>query len=464
VDRTRGGPASGGTALRRPVRAACLALIWLLAGAAQPVARTVSHDPTATETAAAEQLISLSLQDAPLAAALQLLAGFSALNVVLSDRIVGSTTLRLEQVPWEQALTTLLELHDLGQRRDGTVLLIAPLDDLLDREQRERERAEAQAAQQPLLAQVYRVRYARAADLAELINAEGGDLLSKRGRVTADLRTNALILRDTAQQLEELGQLLATLDVAVPQVLIESRIVIARSDFSRELGIRLGASALDERGSGWRVGGTRGGGLADTAIGFQVGGREGLLIDLPATAPTAALGMTLGHLSERILQLELSAMELEGRGEIISSPRVITADQQTASIRQGVDIPYQQSSGDGGTSIAFQEALLSLEVTPQITPDGGIIMRLTVTKDSVGQVFGEIPSIDTQSLSTQVLVRDGATLILGGILEQEHRQADSRVPGLANLPGIGRLFRQERNSRREAELLIFVTPRIMRDP
>jgi len=450
--------------VRRRARATCLALIWLLAGAQPSTAQTAGSGERAPEGTATERLISLSLQEAPLAAALQTLAGFSGLNVVVSDRVVGSTTLRLEQVPWEQALTTLLELHELGQRRHGTVLLIAPLADLLEREQRERERAETQAAQQPLLSRVYRVRYARAADLAALINAEGGDLLSERGRIIADLRTNALIMRDTAAQLDTLGDLLATLDVAVPQVLIESRIVIARSDFSRELGVRLGASALGERGRGWRAGGTRGGGLADTAIGFQVDGREGLLIDLPATAPTAALGMTLGQLSDRILQLELSAMELEGRGEIISSPRVITADQQTASIRQGVDIPYQQSSGDGGTSIAFQEAVLSLEVTPQITPDGGIIMRLTVTKDSVGQVFGGIPSIDTQSLSTQVLVRDGVTLILGGILEQDHRHADSRVPGLAALPGIGWLFRQQRNSRREVELLIFVTPRIMRDP
>lgn len=406
-------------------------------------------------------LITLDLQDAPLAATLQTIAAFSGRNVVVSDRVNGTTTLRLEQVPWEQALNTLMNLHALGTRRSGTVMLIAPLEDLLTRDAIERQLAEADAAQQPIQTRLHAVRYGNAADLAALLGSDGGELLSERGQISADARTNTLILRDNVTQLDILSAIISALDAPLRQVLIETRIVIARSDFSRELGIRLGASALAESGGGLRIGGTLGGGLSDTAVGFQIDGREGLLIDLPALAPSAALGLTLGHLTNRILQLELSAMELEGRGQIISSPRVITIDQQTARISQGVDIPYQQSAGEGNTSIAFQEALLSLEVTPQVTPDGSILMQLGVTKDSVGQVFDGIPSIDTQSLSTQVLVQDGATLILGGILEQESRQTDSRVPGLSSLPGIGRLFRHQRNSRREAELLIFVTPHII---
>ncbi|MCH8503628.1 MAG: type IV pilus secretin PilQ [Ectothiorhodospiraceae bacterium] len=271
-----------------------------------------------------------------------------------------------------------------------------------------------------------------------------------------------MIIRDTDQNLTDIRNLLNRLDIPVRQVLIESRIVLANDDFSRELGVRFGASARKSEGDSGRVGrigGTRPGGLVGGGTGF--GDPDGMLVDLPVNNPAGAVGLAVGRIGDRLLQLELSAMETEGRGEVVSSPRVITANQRTASIKQGVEIPYQEASASGATSVSFQEAVLALDVTPQITPDDRIIMDLEVSKDTVGTIFAGVPSIDTQSVTTQVLVDNGETVVLGGIYERDRGTTVSRVPFFGSLPGVGWLFRTTFNVDENSELLIFVTPRIL---
>ncbi|MCP1676877.1 type IV pilus assembly protein PilQ [Natronocella acetinitrilica] len=409
--------------------------------------------------------LTLSFQDIEVRSVLQLIADFTGLNVVVSDSVTGNITLRLQNVPWDHALDIILRTRGLDKRIRDNVMLVAPAEEIAARERLEAESRQEMEVLAPLRSEFFQVNYARASDVASLLRSQDASLLSERGTVTIDQRTNVLIIRDTERNLSDIRDLLNRLDIPVRQVLIESRIVIANDDFSRELGVRFGASGQGSAGSrdGWRAGGTRPGGLVDGTAGFASGGAEGMLVDLPVSSPAGAVGLAVGRIGDRVLQLELSAMETEGRGEVVSSPRVITANQRTANIQQGVEIPYQEASASGATSVSFQEALLSLDVTPQITPDDRIIMDLAVNKDSVGQVFAGVPSIDTQAVTTQVLVDNGETVVLGGIYERERREEEARVPFFGSLPAVGWLFRNRIAIDQNSELLIFVTPRILEE-
>ncbi len=413
--------------------------------------------------------LSLNFQDIEVRSVLQLLADFTGINIVVSDTVSGNLTLRMQNVPWDQALDIVLKSKGLAKRDNGNVMLVAPSEEIAAREKLELESQKQIEELAPLYSDFIQVNYAKATDLAELLKSTDSSLLSERGKATIDERTNTLLVQDTAEKLADVRKLVAMLDVPVRQVLIESRIVIANNDFSRDLGVKFGASGYRAYnnnqdfifGGGKRPGDTDFGGQT----GFEVpagSGREGLLVDLPVADPSGSLGIALGKIGSSLIQLELSAMQLEDRGEVISSPRVITSNQQEAIIQQGVEIPYQQASSSGATSVSFKEAVLQLKVTPQITPDDRIIMDLQVNKDSVGEVFAGVPSIDTRNVTTRVLVDNGETLVLGGIYEQEKGREVERVPFFGALPGIGWMFKTEAKTDNKQELLIFVTPKIIK--
>ncbi len=413
--------------------------------------------------------LSLNFQDIEVRSVLQLLADFTGTNVVVSDTVAGNLTLRMQNVPWDQALDIVLKTKGLAKRQSGNVMLIAPSEEIAAREKLELESQRQIQELAPLYSDFIQVNYAKAVDLADLLQSEDSSLMSDRGKVTTDERTNTLLIQDTAEKLEEIRRMVALLDIPVRQVLIESRIVIANNDFTRDLGIRFGASG-NETWNGDRFivgGGTQPG---DTNFGFNPGfevpagtGNEGLLVNLPVTDPSGSLGLAIGKLGSNLIQLELSAMQMEDRGEVISSPRVITSNQQEAAIQQGVEIPYQEATSSGATSISFKEAVLELKVTPQITPDDNIIMDLKVSKDNVGEIFFGVPSIDTRNVRTRVLVNNGETLVLGGIYEQERGKEVERIPFFGSLPGVGWLFKTESKTDEKQELLIFVTPKIVKE-
>jgi type IV pilus assembly protein PilQ len=429
--------------------------------------------------------LTLNFQDIETRAVLQLLADTSGQNMVISDTVAGNVTLRLQNVPWDQALDIVMRTKGLDMRRDGNVMYIAPAAEI---SAREKELLAARAEVQelaPLRTEYLQVNYAKAADLAALIKAGANNsLLSERGSVAIDERTNTLLLQDTSERLADVRRLVSTLDIPVRQVLIEARIVIVNDDYSRDLGVRFGANVAFEHGGsdGLGVAG-RPVGNEDDDDGVIISPNPGLpspigvelpnnpddryLVNLPVAAAAGRLALTLLD-SDYLVDLELSAAEAEGRGEIISSPRLITANQREATIEQGVEIPYQESSSSGATTTQFKKAVLSLKVTPQITPDNRVILDLTVSKDSVGQLVqsatgGLVPSIDTREIVTQVLVNDGQTVVLGGILETEQREAENKVPFLGDIPVMGRLFKNTSVSDNKNELLIFVTPRILRE-
>ena len=410
--------------------------------------------------------LSLNFQDIEVRSVLQLLADFTGINIVVSDTVAGNLTLRMQNVPWDQALDIVLKTKGLAKRDNGNVMLIAPSEEIAAREKLELESQKQIEELAPLYSDFIQINYAKAVDIAELLKSDDSSLLSERGKATIDNRTNTLLVQDTAEKLEDVRKLVALLDIPVRQVLIESRIVIANNDFSRDLGVRFGASGNSTKGRNFFVGGGTQPGNVNygTTPGFEVpagSGNDGLLVDLPVANPSGSLGLALGKIGSAMIQLELSAMQLEDRGEIVSSPRVITSNQQKAVIQQGVEIPYQQATSSGATSVSFKEAVLQLEVTPQITPDDRIIMDLQVNKDSVGEIFAGVPSIDTRNVSTRVLVDNGETLVLGGIYEQEKGKQTERVPFFGSLPGVGWLFKTEAKTDQKQELLIFVTPKII---
>ncbi len=415
--------------------------------------------------------LSLNFQDIEVRSVLQLLADFTGSNIVVSDTVTGSLTLRMKNVPWDQAMDIVLKTKGLAKRDSGNVIMIAPSEEIAAREKLELESQRQIEELAPVYSDFVQVNYAKASDIAALLGSGENSLMSERGKVSIDDRTNILLIQDTAEKLEEIRQLVARLDIPVRQVLVEARIVLANNDFARDLGVRFGVSGQGDLGynnnrglfGGTQGGNGTGGTEFTTNTGFDVGdGVEGLLTNLPALNPSGALGLTLGRIGSQLLQLELSAMQLEDRGEVISSPRVITSNQQEAIIQQGVEIPYQEASSSGATSVSFKEAVLQLKVTPQITPDDHIIMDLQVNKDTIGQVFAGVPSIDTQNVSTSVLVDNGETLVLGGIYEQETGREVEKVPFFGDLPGLGILFRTERKVQDKSELLIFVTPKIIK--
>ena len=427
--------------------------------------------------------LTLNFQDIETRAVLQLLADTSGLNIVVSDTVQGNVTLRLQNVPWDQALDILMTTKGLDMRRNGSVIIVAPAEEIAAREQAELEALLELQTLEPLRSEFIQVNYAKAADLADLIAGSGQNpLISDRGSVAIDERTNTLLVQDVPGRLEDIRRLVATLDIPVRQVLIESRIVIVNDDYSRDLGVRLGATIVKDNSSDGLVSITGNGTGSDVIVGS---GLDNLVntgtpfpvtvppidqrfnVNLPIANPAGQFALAILD-SDYLVDLELTAIQAEGNGQIISTPRVITANQKEARIEQGVEIPYQESSSSGATTTQFKEAVLSLLVTPQVTPDDRIIMDLLVTKDSVGELVssatgGLVPSIDTRSVVTQVLVNDGETVVLGGIYETEIRETTNKVPVLGDIPGLGYLFRSKAMVNNKAELLIFVTPKILRE-
>ncbi len=421
--------------------------------------------------------LSLNFQDIEVRAVLQLLADFTGLNMVVSDTVTGRITLRLRNVPWDQAMDIILKTKGLSMRRTDNVILVAPTEEIAAREKLELESQQQIEELAPLRSELVQVNYAKASDLSVLLKSKENKLLSERGSVTIDERTNTLLIQDTAAKLDEIRDLVNKLDIPVRQVLVESRIVIANNDFAKDLGVKLGLSGVVQpdqlEGNTLVVGGGLAGDLDATAVAgpFIVtggGDNENLLVNLPQTLAAGsggAVNFVLGKAGAHLLRLELSAMQQEGKGEIVSSPRVITADQNTATIKQGVEIPYQQASSSGATAVSFKEAVLQLEVTPHITPDDRVIMDLKVNKDSPDfsrSVLG-VPPVDTRSLETSVLVDNGETVVLGGVFERNKSTSRSSVPFFGDLPAVGVLFRQEQQQDENSELLIFVTPKILKD-
>jgi type IV pilus assembly protein PilQ len=430
------------------------------------------------------QRLTLNFQDIETRAVLQLLAETSGRNIVVSDTVQGNVTLRLRNVPWDQALDIVMTTKGLDMRQNGNVIIVAPAEEIAARETADLEAKQAIAELEPMYSEFLQVNYAKASDLAALISADSGgnSMLSERGSIAVDERTNTLLVHDTAERLQNIRRMVTTLDIPIKQVLIESRIVVVNDDFSRDLGIRLGATALHESGTnsgGTFISGTGAG--TDTMVNSaldnlgtngtifpvevpQLGNRYNVNVPIADAAGRFALAVLE---ADYLVDLELTALEAEGRGEIVSTPRVITANQKEAIIEQGVEIPYQQAASSGATTIQFKKAVLSLTVTPQITPDNNIIMDLRVHKDSVGDIIstgglgGTVPSIDTRAVQTQVLVADGQTVVLGGIYETERRETISKVPVLGDIPVVGNLFKSRQRIDNKAELLIFVTPRIL---
>ena len=417
--------------------------------------------------------LSLNFQDIEVRSVLQLLADFTDMNLVASDSVGGSVTLRLNDVPWDQALDIILKSKGLAKREVGNVLMVGPAGEIAAQEKLELESQKQVKELAPLFSEFIEISYAKASDIATLLRSKESDntILSPRGGVTIDARTNTLLIQDTAEKLAEVRKIINRLDKPVRQVMIESRIVIANDDFTRDLGVRFGLSGIDQSGDSLVFGG---GGLPGTVSPGGVGpiyevpagsGTESLLVDIPANSPAGAVQFVLGKIGSSLLQLELSALQTEAKGEVVSSPRVITSDQTTATISQGVEIPFQEASSSGATSTSFEEAELKLEVTPHITPDDRINMELIVTKDSPdfsNVQPGGVP-INTQEVETTVLVDNGETVILGGIYEKDQSHSQRKVPFFGDLPAVGFLFKKDFKQDNNRELLFFITPKILKE-
>ena len=411
--------------------------------------------------------LSLNFQNIEVRAVLQLIADFTGKNLVASDTVSGNLTLRLKNVPWDQALDIILKSKGLAKREQGNVIMVAPSEEIANREKLELESQKQITELAPLQTEYVQVNYAKASEIANLLKAKSNSLLSERGNVSVDDRTNTLLVRDTAANLVSVGGLVATLDIPVRQVLIETRIVIATDNFNRDLGVRFGISReenTDNVGTRYSLGGGKAG---DTDFGgtvsFNVQDRENYLVDLPLGDPSGALKFALISIPDFLLQLELQALQTEGRGEVLANPRVVTSNQKEAQIEQGVEIPFQEASSSGATTVSFKPAVLSLRVTPQITPDDRVIMDLQINQDTVGQEFSGIPSVNTQALTTQVLVDNGDTVVLGGIYQQTDTKDVEKVPFFGDLPYLGLFFRSEAVRDEKTELLMFVTPKIIKE-
>jgi type IV pilus assembly protein PilQ len=417
--------------------------------------------------------LSLNFQNVDVRSLLQVIADFTNLNIITSDSVQGSITLRLKDVPWDQALDIILQSKGLDMRKNGNVIIVAPRDELATKEKLELEARNQIADLEPLRTENFVVNYQKADDVRKLLVDEKQRLLSKRGSVVVDPRTNQLFVQDTAARLEEVRRLLARIDIPVPQVLIEARIVEADDKFSQNLGVRFGFARITNgewinagAGSAFSTGtGTGAGGTNTISIGNRTVTNPNF-VNLPAGTiggfQPGNFGLTLFNSSvTRLVNLEISALEADGRGKIVSSPRVITADKVKAIIEQGTEIPYQQATSSGATSISFRKAVLKLEVTPQITPEGAIFLDVKVNKDSRGQDTASGPAIDTKNVQTQVLVENGGTVVLGGIYEQNERNTVTKVPLLGDIPVLGHLFKNRQRVNDRTELMIFITPRVV---
>lgn len=436
----------------------------------------VRDDPAAlrnVKKAYVGEPISLNFQSIEVRAVLQLLADFTGKNLVAADTVSGSITLRLQNVPWDQALDIILTTKGLGKREDGNVMWIAPAEEITAREQAESEARQKLAELAPLYTEFMPVNFAKATEVAGLLKSEEHKVLTERGNVTVDERTNTLIVNDTERKLAEIRELMKVLDVPVRQVLIESRIVNASTNFSKSLGVKFGASSDETNGrTNLNISGNLNG-TTQLTNDETLQMNDRLNVNMPAQrlqgvpfSPTS-IGLAIAKLPfGRLLELELSALQAEGEGEIISNPRVVTSNQKEAIISQGTEFPYQQASASGATNTEFKEAVLQLKVTPQITPDDHIIMDIAVNKDALNLTAtngsGE-PAIDTQKVESQVLVNDGETLVIGGIYEQTKSNNVVRTPFFGDLPYVGRLFQNKSGTNEKKELLIFVTPKIVRE-
>jgi type IV pilus assembly protein PilQ len=436
--------------------------------------------------------LSLNFQDIETRAVLQLLADASGQNIVVSDTVTGSVTLRLQSVPWDQALDIVMRTKGLDKRQQGNVIIIAPAEELATREKAELSAKKDIRELVPVRSEYMQINYAKAADIAALLKGAGvgggsssNSVLSSRGSVGVDARTNTLLVTDTIEKLTEVRKLVATLDIPVRQVLIEARIVIVNDDFERDLGAVLGVTATSTVGNNglFETTGTAAGtdlGVASAianlgttgtvnpvAVGTGINAPDRYNVNLPVGTPAGSIAFALLG-NSHILDLELSAAQTEGRGKVVSSPRFITANQKQATIKQGVEIPYQQSASSGATTISFKDAVLELKVTPLITPDNRIILDMDVSDDSVGTVVVasggvNVPSIDTRAITTQVLVSDGQTVVVGGILQTTETDNETKVPYLGDIPILGNLFKTTTKINKKDELLIFVTPKIIRE-
>ena len=434
------------------------------------------------------QKLSLNFQNIEVRSLLQVIADFTNFNIVTSDSVSGSVTLRLQDVPWDQALDIILQAKGLGLRKSGNVLWVAPKDEIAAKEKLDLESVVAVQGLEALRTQSFQINYAKAEDIAAYLKADGGGekgsarILSVRGSVIAEKRTNQLFVTDIPSKLEQVQQLIAKLDIAVRQVLIEARIVEATDTFGKSLGVKLGG--IDARAASGGDGGYQVNGDNRVAFGanysnlqYTTSNRvEGKLdsnaqfltmpavVNYPALSSPAAFAVSIFNASaNRFLNLEISALEADGKGKVVSSPRVVTADQVQATIEQGEELPYQVASASGATSIAFRKANLKLEVTPQITPEGSIILKLDVTKDTVGRLTTAGFAIDTKHINTSVLVENGGTVVIGGIYAETTKDDETRVPLLGDLPVVGNLFKSKARSTSKTELLVFITPKMISD-
>jgi type IV pilus assembly protein PilQ len=433
--------------------------------------------------------LTLNFQDIDVRSVLQLLADTSGQNIVVSDSVTGNLTLRLQNVPWDQALDIVLRTKGLDKRRHDNVIIIGPTEELASREKAELAAHKEVQELSPIHTEFMQVNYAKVADLAKLIRPTGGasagaknSLLSPRGSLSIDERTNTLLVQDTSDNLADIRRLVQTLDVPVRQVLIEARIVIVSDTFERDLGVRFGITSAHQVNGNGLIAVTGNGVGADTITGSAITNLQTgtspfpvatptldnrYMVNLPAANINGSIGVSL-LTGSTLVDLELSAAQNEGKSETISSPRVITANQKQAEIKQGVEIPYQESASSGATTTQFKNAVLSLKVTPLITPDNRVILDLDVSDDSVGQQVtsatgGSVPSIDTREIITQVLVNDGQTVVLGGILDTTKTKQANKVPFLGDIPILGYLFKSTTDINNKTELLIFITPKILRE-
>ncbi len=430
------------------------------------------------------QKLSLNFQNIEVRSLLQVIADFTNFNIVTSDSVAGSVTLRLQDVPWDQALEIILQAKGLGVKKNGNVLWIAPRDEIAAKEKLERESTVALEGLESLRTQAFQLNYAKAADLATGLTGSGGGataaarILSPRGSVIAETRTNQLFVTDIGSKLDQVQQMISKLDIPIRQVLIEARIVEASDTFGKSLGVRLGGNDLRaQRGGdgGYQL-------ISDNRVAFGTnygnavassgaGGNNDLnsnFVNLPAIGqngfnPATFAVSIFSSAANRFLNLELSALEADGKGKVVSSPRVVTADQVKALIEQGTELPYQVATSSGATSIAFRKANLKLEVTPQITPEGNVILDLDVSKDTVGQATAAGFAINTKHIKTQVLVENGGTVVIGGIFELNEADSETKVPFFGDLPGIGNLFKSKSRISNKQEMLVFITPKVAAD-
>jgi len=441
----------------------------------QPLSADKAEQRRKAEQQYSGDRISLSFQNVDVRSLLQIIADVAGTNMVISDSVSGQLAMRLQNVPWDQALDIILRTRGLGMRRDGNVMLVAPIEELAQREKAEAEADKQKVQLSPLRSEIVQINYAKAADIATLLKSGDSSILSDRGRVSVDERTNTLLVLETRERLADVRSLIQRLDIPVRQVLIESRIVVASDNYDHELGTQFGVTKVGNNGSGMYSTTGSSAGTEQTVQSFISNGNAFPVttpaqanrynVNLPVASPAGSIGLAvLG--ADYLVDLELTALQTEGRGEVVSTPRVITANAKQASIEQGVEIPYQEAASSGATSVSFKKAVLSLDVTPQITPDDRIIMDLSINKDSVGQNItttggGSVPSIDTRKIKTQVLVNNGQTVVLGGIYERTTNDSVTKVPLLGDLPLLGQLFRNTINSDQKTELLIFITPKVL---